>query len=69
MEKFKSEITHEFDGKTYNQIPIKGRKADGFTSPLKLFIEKNGNEIVAVNLNDDVVARIIGESMTIIPID
>ena len=66
MGNFKSEITHEFEGKKFNQVPIKSKKQDGFNQSLSIFIEENGNELVVVNPNNDVVARIIGDSLTVI---
>lgn len=69
MGNFKSEITHEFDGKKFNQVPIKSKKQDGFQQSLSVFIESEGNELVIVNPGNDVVARIIGDSLTVVPVD
>lgn len=70
MGNFKSEVTHEFDGKKFNQVPLKAKKQDGFNQQsLSVFVEVYGNELVIVNNGNDVVARIIGDSLTVIPVE
>jgi len=69
MGDLKSEVKHEFEGNTYIPVPIKTKRQDGFEQSLSIYIEEHGNSMIAVNKDNDVVLKIIGDGLTVIPVD
>lgn len=69
MSKLTQQTTHEFEGKKFKALPITTKRQDGLNQSLRIFLDEDGNTLLAVNQNDDVVLKVIGDSLTLIPIE
>lgn len=69
MAKLTEEITHEFEGQKFKNVPVKSSKFDGINQNFRIYLEENGNTLVAINQNNDVVLKIIGDGLTVVEVD
>jgi len=68
MAELKIENKLTFENQEFKQIPIPAKKQDGFNPTIKLFIEQEGNTLLVVKNESEVVLKIIGDSLTVIPV-